>query len=158
MKEYGGSRGVSPHLILNLGSRWSRFAEIVSQPLYSQKKKHRCPFNRSFRGPHSRSGRFGEEKKFSSGGTEGRKIEQIVGVSTEIRNDSSGRESLMGLLLRMHEQFFCLSICYLNCAEVLALISLFGLSWIRNRILYYGALFTCGNFLKFPSFFLLYKQ
>jgi hypothetical protein len=56
------SRGTAP-LIFILDTRKRSVGAFTPRPLYPQGKSPRYPLNRRLRGPHSRSGRFGEETK-----------------------------------------------------------------------------------------------
>jgi hypothetical protein len=61
MKAYWGSGSTVPR-ILELDTRWRWVVSFKPQPLYSQGKSPWYPLDRSLGGPHSRSGRDGEEK------------------------------------------------------------------------------------------------
>jgi hypothetical protein len=50
---YGGIRGIAPR-ILNRDTKWRRVVTFTPRPL--------CPQGKRLGGPHSRSGRGGEEK------------------------------------------------------------------------------------------------
>jgi len=61
MKTYWGSRDIAPR-ILNLGAKWRLVVSFTPRPLYSRGKNTRYALDRTLGGPHSRSGRDGEEK------------------------------------------------------------------------------------------------
>jgi hypothetical protein len=61
MKAYWGSTGIAPR-ILDPGTRWRRVVNFTPRLLYSQGNSPWYPLDRMLGGPHSRSGRGGEEK------------------------------------------------------------------------------------------------
>jgi len=70
IKAHGGSGGTAP-LIRNLGTRWTEMVKFTSQPLYTRvKKTPNIHLNFSLGVPHSRFGRFGEEKFLTPPGTQ----------------------------------------------------------------------------------------
>jgi hypothetical protein len=63
-----GSGCVDPHF-LDLGASWRWVINFTPRPLYPRGKSPRYPLNRRLGGPHSRSGRFGEERILDPTGT-----------------------------------------------------------------------------------------
>jgi hypothetical protein len=67
-KDVWGSGCVDP-LFLDLGTIWRWVVSFTVLPLYPGGKSPRYPLDRRLGGPHSRSGRFGEEKILDPTGT-----------------------------------------------------------------------------------------
>jgi hypothetical protein len=63
MKTHSRNRGIAP-LILYHGATWRSVVSMTHRPLYTPIKEPRYQLNR-LAVPHSRSGRFGEDKLFS---------------------------------------------------------------------------------------------
>jgi hypothetical protein len=61
MNAYWGSEGIAPR-ILDLCTRWRWVVSFTPRPTYPQGKSSWYPLDRRLGGPHSRSGRGGEEK------------------------------------------------------------------------------------------------
>ena len=80
IKAYRGSTGVDP-VILNFDTRWRSEVNFMPQPLYLRART-RYPLNTSLVGPHSWSGRFGEEKNLPPlSGFEPRTVQPVVWVA-----------------------------------------------------------------------------
>jgi hypothetical protein len=67
MKSYWGVE-VLLHAFLSLGTSWKRVVSFTLRSLYPQEKNLWYPLNRRLRGPQSRYGRGGEEKRHEYSG------------------------------------------------------------------------------------------
>jgi hypothetical protein len=61
MKAYWGSGTMAP-CVLDIGTRWRWVVSFTPRPIRPQGKSPWYPLDRRLGGPHSRSGRGGEEK------------------------------------------------------------------------------------------------